>query len=171
MKKNIHIYKRLFWIPGFCLFFITSLHSQNSISIKASATVIDVAGIELITLKDMIVDEASADNKILDISPVSDEKAGKMLVRGKSNTTIRLTYVRDLFLVNAAGDGSIIFKYSVSGNRADNQGASQPLDQVERIVQFNEKGEYYLWLGGQVDLTNARPGSYNGEFTIQIEYI
>jgi hypothetical protein len=39
------------------------------------------------------------------------------------------------------------------------------------VVQFNEKGEYYLWLGGKVDLSKARPGSYDGEFTIQIEYI
>jgi hypothetical protein len=74
-------------------------------------------------------------------------------------------------LVNTTGDGVLSCKYLLSGFRSDNQGASQLLDQVERIVQFNEKGEYYLWLGGRVDLNNARPGNYDGEFTIQIEYI
>ena len=160
-----------FWITGCCLILMTVLNGQSTISIKASATVVQVEGIELITLKDLIIDEASSESKILNISPVVDENAGKMLVRGKVNSSVRLTYVKDLFLSNTTGDGSIIFKYSMSGNRTDNQMASQPLDQVERIIQFNEKGEYYLWLGGQVDLSNARPGSYAGEFTLQIEYI
>jgi hypothetical protein len=74
-------------------------------------------------------------------------------------------------LVNTSGDGTLVCKYSVSGFKSDNQRASQLLDQVERIVQFNENGEFYLWLGGRVDLTRARPGNYDGEFTIQIEYI
>ena len=155
----------------FFLFCISTLHCQTEISIKAAATVIEAAGIELITLKDITIDQASAQNGVLNISPLTDETAGKMLVKGKINSSIRLSYMNQLSLVNSSGDGTIIFQYVVSGNKSDNQRASQPLDQIERIVQFNEKGEYYLWLGGQVDLTNATPGSYDGEFTIQIEYI
>jgi hypothetical protein len=154
-----------------CIFLVASLQGQNSYSIKAAATVVETAGIELITLKDITIDEASAQNGILQISPLSDDKAGKMLVKGKSNSSIRLSYMNQLALQNTTGQGSIVFKYVVSGNKSDNQQASQPLDQIERIVQFNEKGEYYLWLGGEVNLSNAKPGSYDGEFTIQIEYI
>ena len=172
VKRIMPIYISSRFLLPVCLFFLVfGLNGQNSISIKASATVVEVAGIDLITLKDMVVDEASADSKIINISPLTDEKAGKMLVRGKANLSIRLTYVKDLFLMNTAGEGSIVVRYNVSGNKTDNQRASQPLDQVERIVQFNEKGEYYLWLGGQIDLSNSRPGNYDGEFTIQIEYI
>jgi hypothetical protein len=161
------------YIVLFLLVFLNNptLSGQNSISIRASATVVEATGIELITLKDINIDEASAQNGSLEISPLTSERAGKMLVKGKSNSSIRLSYLNQLALVNTSGDGTIVFQYVVSGNRTDNQNASQPLDQIERIVQFNERGEYYLWLGGTVDLTNATPGSYDGEFTIQIEYI
>jgi hypothetical protein len=161
------------YIVLFLLVFLNNptLSGQNSISIRASATVVEATGIELITLKDINIDEASAQNGSLEISPLTSERAGKMLVKGKSNSSIRLSYLNQLALVNTSGDGTIVFQNVVSGNRTDNQNASQPLDQIERIVQFNERGEYYLWLGGTVDLTNATPGSYDGEFTIQIEYI
>lgn len=161
------------YIVLFLLVFLNNptLSGQNSISIRASATVVEATGIELITLKDINIDEASAQNGSLEISPLTSERAGKMLVKGKSNSSIRLSYLNQLALVNSSGDGTIVFQYVVSGNRTDNQNASQPLDQIERIVQFNERGEYYLWLGGTVDLSNATPGSYDGEFTIQIEYI
>ena len=155
----------------FFIFLLSAVHGQNSISISASATVVESAGIELITLKDITVDESSAQNGSLDISPLTSDKAGKMLVKGKSNSSIRLSYMNQLALVNTTGDGSITFDYIVNGNKEDNQAASQPLDQIERIVQFNDRGEYYLWLGGHVDISNAQPGSYDGEFTIQIEYI
>jgi hypothetical protein len=145
--------------------------AQNSISIRASATVVEATGIELVPMKDMIIDESSAQDGILNISPVTDDKAGKILVKGKSNSSVRLTYLNEMLLVNTEGDGTLVCRYSVSGYKTDNQRASQILDMVERVVQFNEKGEFYLWLGGRVDLTKAKPGSYNGEFTIQIEYI
>lgn len=155
----------------FCLFLISSVRGQNSISIRASATVVEATGIQLIPIRDMIIDESSAQNGILDISPVTDEKAGKILVKGQINSSIRLSYLNEMALVNSAGDGTLVCKYSVSGYKSDNQRASQLLDMIERIVQFNEKGEYYLWLGGKIDLSRAKPGSYDGEFTIQIEYI
>jgi hypothetical protein len=133
--------------------------------------VVEATGIVLIPMQDMVIDEASARDGILNISPVNDAKAGKLLVKGKANTSIRLTYLNEIALVNSAGDGTLVCNYVVSGYKSDNQQASQPLDMVERVVQFNEKGEFYLWLGGTVDLTRARPGNYDGEFTIQIEYI
>ena len=172
MIQKTHIYNTFrLWSLLCCLFLTMALQGQNEISIRASANVVEVTGIELIPLKDMIVDEASAKDGLLDISPVTDEKAGKVLVKGKINAQVRLTYVRDMFLTNSSGDGSIIFKYVLSGFSSDNQHASQLLEQVERVVQFNEKGEYYLWLGGQVNLSDSKPGSYEGEFTIEIEYI
>lgn len=153
------------------LFIFTGLYSQTSGNIRAAASVVEATGIELIPMKDMVIDEASATDGILEISPVTDEKAGKMLVTGKASSSIRLSYLDEMSLVNTAGEGVLVCKYVLSGHRTDNQRASQLLDQVERVVQFNEKGEYYLWLGGKVNLSKARPGSYDGEFTIQIEYI
>jgi len=167
-KKYTHV---LFIVSMMLTVPFSTIMGQSSYSITASATVVEATGIELITLKDITIDETSAENGLLTISPLTDEKAGKMLIRGKPNSTIRLSYMNQLALVNTTGQGTIEFDYVVSGNKNDNQAASQPLDQVERIVQFSETGEYYLWLGGQVDLSKALPGNYDGEFTIEIEYV
>ena len=154
-----------------CLLFHQSIQAQASGTIHASATVVEATDIQLITMKDMFIDESAATNGILVISPVTDEKAGKILVKGRVNTSVRLSYLSEMSLVNTSGDGTIVCRYSVSGYKSDNQGASQLLDVVEKVVLLNEKGEFYLWLGGRVDLSRARPGDYDGEFTIQIEYI
>ena len=157
----------------FCFYFLfqQEMQAQTSGSIHASATVVEATDIQLITMKDMMIDQSAAQNGILTISPVTDEKAGKILVKGKVNSSIRLSYLNEMLLVNSSGDGTLVCKYSVSGYKSDNQRASQLLDVVERVVLLNENGEFYLWLGGTVDLSRAKPGNYDGEFTIQIEYI
>jgi hypothetical protein len=172
MKRTSYFYKACqVWIIAALFCSQANVKGQTSGNIRTAATVVEATGIELIPMKDMVIDEAGATNGILEISPVTDEKAGKMLVTGKPNSSVRLSYLDEMSLVNTAGEGTLVCKYVLSGHRTDNQRASQLLDQVERVVQFNDKGEYYLWLGGKVNLSNARPGSYDGEFTIQIEYI
>jgi hypothetical protein len=152
-------------------FSFLAAEAQTSGNIKATALVVEPTGIQLIPLEDMVIDESSSKDGFLNISPVTDEKAGKILVRGKAKSSVKLSYMNEMSLANPDGEGKLVCEYSVSGYQSDNQSASQPLDQVERVVQFNEKGEYYLWLGGKINFTHARPGSYEGEFTIQVEYI
>ncbi len=153
------------------LIFQPGIHAQSSISIRASATVIEVIDIQLVPLNDMVIDESYALNGIIDISPITGEQAGKILVKGKINSLIRLSYLAQQPIVNTTGDGMILCKYTVSGYQSDNQHASQILDSPAHVPQFNEKGEYYLWVGGRIDLNNARPGNYSGEFIFEIEYI
>ena len=162
---------RLMLASCLCFLFQQAIQAQASGTIHASATVVEATDIQLITMKDMFIDESAATNGILVISPVTDEKAGKILVKGRVNTSVRLSYLSEMSLVNTSDDGTIVCKYSVSGYKSDNQAASQLLDVVEKVVQLNEKGEFYLWLGGRVDLSHAKPGDYDGEFTVQIEYI
>lgn len=153
------------------LIFQPGIHAQPSISIQASATVIETREIEVVTIKDMIVDEAFAENGILNISPVTDLNAGVLLVKGRANAQMRITYTAQSALINNTGQGNLVFDYILSGFPSDNKQASEILDAQNHVPQFNEKGEYYLWVGGRVDLNNARPGNYDGDFTLQIEYI
>jgi len=160
-------------IFALCMFLIfqPGIHAQSSVNIRASATVVEATGIQLIPLNDMIIDESYAVNGIIDISPITGEQAGKILVKGKIDALIRLSYLAQQPIVNTSGPGMILCTYVVSGFQSDNQHASQLLDAVEHVPQFNEKGEYYLWVGGRIDLNNARPGNYEGEFIFEIEYI
>jgi hypothetical protein len=153
------------------LIFQPGIHAQPSVSIRASATVVEAIDIQLIPLNDMIIDESSALDGFLDISPITDVTAGKILVKGKINAMIRLSYLHQQVVVNTSGDGTLVFEYIVSGFPSDDQRASRFLDALDNVPQFNEKGEYYLWVGGRVNINNARPGNYEGEFILEIEYI
>jgi hypothetical protein len=166
---NKSIVRLLSFVLSLLLF--SNLHAQEAVSITASATVLEVSEIELVTIKDMTVDETFAENGILNISPVTDMNAGELLVKGRANAQMRITSPNQTVLVNTSGQGTLIFYYVISGFWSDNKQASEILYAPDRILQFNEEGQYYLWVGGRIDISNARPGNYEGEFVLEIEYI
>ncbi len=157
-----------------CLWMVpfTAVIAQSpSVSIKASARVVDMAEIEMITISDLQIDLNKAMNGIITIDPFSDSEAGVMMAKGRAGAYARITFEPETKLQNKFGKGEMIFTYKVNGYMMNNQEASEPLDAVERMIQLNADGNYYLWIGGQIDVSNARPGSYAGEFTLEIEYI
>ena len=156
------------------LFFFTSslfAQQQDKVTIKATATVVSNSEIELITLNDLVLDPALSHDGEIEISPKLDADAGKMLVKGKPEARIRLMFVPKMKLMNSRGKGYLTLDFQLSGFPGDNQQASEILDAVERVIFFNNSGEYYLWIGGMMDISHARPGSYEGEFTLEIEYL
>ena len=74
-------------------------------------------------------------------------------------------------IANSTGTGTLTLYYEMYGYQSDNQSASEPIDAVDRNLQISSDSQYYFWVGGRVDTNNARPGTYNGEFTLEIEYI
>ncbi len=143
-----------------------------SISITASATVMP-SNIELITISDMgILDAQLLQNgDTIYINPVMDPEAGIMRAHGQPNSEIRVSYLPEEQVTRREGPGSLVFVYEVSGFPGDSQRESELLDQLERELRFNEEGVFYFYIGGYVDLSDALPGNYDGEFTIEIEYI
>ncbi|HRZ48382.1 MAG TPA: hypothetical protein P5338_03200 [Bacteroidales bacterium] len=163
---------RLFWI--FTVLFISYFAGQaqtTSISIKASATVIDKKEIELITLNDLQIDESMADNGIIFVSSKLDAHAGKMLVKGRSGDQVLLNFQQELILYNTTGNGTLLFTYNICGYNADNQRAAEIYNTGEQKVTLSQTGEFYIWIGGRIDISSALPGHYDGEFTIEIEYV
>lgn len=144
---------------------------KTSVNIKAEATVIDKSEIELVTIKDLEIDASNAVNGIINVSAQRDSKAAVMLVKGRAESQFRVTFTPNVEIPNSAGKGSLSMHYEMYGYSSDNQGASEPIDAAERTLKINSKGQYYLWLGGNIDISKASPGKYNGEFTIEIEYI
>jgi 3-dehydroquinate dehydratase len=146
--------------------------SGQQISITASATVVG-APIELVTIAEMSLIQASQlqEEDQVYINPVFDPEAGIMKALGQPNASIRVSYISEREVFRREGPGSLTFHYEVSGLGMDSQRESELLDGLERELRFNESGEFYFWIGGRVDLGNALSGSYEGEFTIEIEYI
>jgi hypothetical protein len=165
--KNKYLLILLFFFPGNLLF---GQH-ESSVSIKVAATVVEKVDIELVTMKDMDIDIGMAkDGKII-ISAQRDAMAAKIMVKGKSTASFRVTFIPIAEVTNSNGSGSLELRYELYGYNTDNQSASEPIDAAARALQFNEEGKYYLWIGGYIDISKAQPGSYDGEFTLQIEYI
>jgi len=144
---------------------------STSVSIKATATVVDKAEIELVTIKQLDIDAGMAVNGIINVSAKRDGQAGVMMVKGRPDASFRISFAPVVQIQNRAGKGSLTLKYEMYGYSSDNQGASEPIDAAARTLKINSDGQYYFWLGGIIDISKARPGKYEGEFTLEIEYI
>lgn len=148
---------------------ISHAQENGSVNINVNARVIE--SIELITLKNMEFGQVQPGNKIMYISPIEDETAGKMVARGIPNARIEVSYFQDWELTSDRSDKKLQFYYEVAGNTKDNQETAELLLADNRELQLNEDGEYFFWIGGRTNVMEAEPGNYEGEFTIEIEYM
>lgn len=149
--------------------FPTLLYSQARVNIQVSAQV--MGSIEMITIETLNFLDAERSDAIITVDPLNSSNAGKMIARGSPGTEFRLNYLREQELTNIYGNSTLFFTYQVAGSGIDDQATAEMLDQEIRDLYFNEDGEFYLWIGGFVNLSEAGPGSYEGEFTVEIEYI
>ena len=134
-----------------------------------SAQVIE--SIEMVTQRDMQFGSVQPGQKQILIDPITDNRTGKMVALGSANARVRVSFVKERTLTSADGTSQLTFFYEIAGNDQDDQSSAELLQTDNRNLDLNSKGEYYFWIGGQVDIQNAKPGSYNGNFTIEVEHI
>jgi len=158
--------------------FASSMHpvglalAQNvasDVSIDVSAQVI--SSIEMITIQSMQLNGAETENNRIQINPQASANAGKMIAIGTPNSDIRISFLQQRELTRRNGSESLIFNYQLAGNAQDDQATAEILDSENRDFQFNSEGRFYIWVGGNVDISTATPGNYQGEFTLEIDYI
>lgn len=170
MKKSIRLIILTSVILG-CHLSVKSYgqNSVSSITISISATV--QSSIELITLSDINIGSVQPSQFEIYVEPNRDAGAGSMIARGLPESGISISYVEEHILTHAESNETLTFYYQVAGNSEDNQTAAEILDGFSRDLNFNAEGEFFLWVGGRVNIQNAVHGQYEGEFTIEIEYI
>lgn len=167
--------KRLFTLSLFLVLSMGRIHSViaqdalNKVSISVSAKVIST--IEMITIQSMNLSKAQAINNRIQINPQTSSNAGKMIAIGTPKSDIRISFLQQRELTRSNGSESLQFNYKVAGNTRDDQSTAEMLDHENRDFEFNDQGRFYLWIGGDVDISTATPGNYQGEFTLEIEYI
>lgn len=142
---------------------------SRSVNISVNATVI--GSIELTTIRNMQFGRVQPGQQIVDISPTQDAEAGKMVASGIPNSKIRISYNSEWELTNTQSSEPITFNYRVAGSETDDQDTAELLEIENRDLNFNSDGNYYFWIGGSTNISNVQPGNYEGEFTIEIEYI
>ncbi len=177
MNIFIKSYKHFLVLLMIILMHPALLVAQNqqgnpSVVIRASAEVIG-GDIDIETISDMGVIDAqrTQGGDELYINPVFDPEAGIMRASGTPGAQIRVSFLEEMQISRREGGGSIFFVYEISGYPGDNQRESELLTQIEHELRFNTEGEYYFYIGGRVDLSEALPGNYDGEFTLEIEYM
>jgi hypothetical protein len=164
------MYKKLLLL----LIFISSaslLYAQDNGGVNINVTAVVNGTIETITIQTIDFQGVERESSLINIDPVTSPRAGKLIARGAPNSDFQIDFVRQRELSNTEGTGILVFNYQISGNTIDEQDTSELLDQEIRDLTFNEEGEFFIWVGGNVDVGEVQPGSYEGEFTIEIEYI
>lgn len=159
----------LLFFSSFPIFAQSDNTESITANINVSAEVIQ--SIELITVNTMRFGNTQPGQREIYINPVNSLNAGFMIALGTPEAEFRLNYLPELELTKIDGQGTLNFTYEISGNSEENQSTSELLELDNRNIRFNNEGRYYIWVGGRVNIENAPPGNYEGDFTIEIDYI
>lgn len=150
---------------------LAQLNSDDAIVGRVLVNAQVIQSIELVTVNSMTFGSAQPGQRELYVNPINDANAGFMIAIGTPGLEFRLDYLNARRLTNVEGEGFLTFTYEISGNDIEDQDSSELLNNDNRSIRFNNEGRYYLWVGGRVNLENAQPGSYEGDFSIEIDYI
>lgn len=147
-----------------------SVYDPSVSSVTATASVV-ASTVQLFAIRNMdlaLYDFLGTD---LEINPVSDTRAAEMKILGVPKTTVRVTFDPNGILRHETENSAMVFNYRMSGNTTQVQSGSQLMPATNQVT-LGETGEYYLWLGGILSVSDQLfPGNYVLEFTIQLEYI
>lgn len=150
---------------------IAQSSAEDAVSANIRVDAVVIPSIELITVNTMTFGNMQPGQREIYINPVNSLNAGFMIAVGMPDSEFRLNYLPERELTQSDGNASLTFTYEISGNTVENQSTSELLEVDNRNIRFNDEGRYYIWIGGRVNLENAQPGNYEGDFTIEIDYI
>ena len=142
-----------------------------SLSMGVAVNIISSTSVDIVTLREMNLGNLQPSRGTIEINPVDDFEAGLLRAEGQPNTDVRISFLRERELVRVGGNETLLFQYVISSNLIEDQQSSEVLEPDNRDFFFNENGELYFWIGGFIDISSAVPGTYEGEFTIEVEYL
>lgn len=162
--------KRLILIL-FLAFLINSAKAQSSnVSIRTTAIVME--NLQMITVRDMDLISPPAVENTITVNPITSTYAGLFKILGSPNSKIKVNYtIRETLTEQNEGVGIIQAMYSLSAAPEDNQAASFLLTQGDAEVSIGSMGNVFIWLGAELDISQATQGNYVSEFVLEFEYI
>lgn len=141
----------------------------NNITVNVAASI--QTAVELITISNMNFGRINLDATEIRLDPRVDAGAGLMKATGRPNALIRISFLEERSLTRVGGGQPLNFTYIVAGSTTDSQLNSELLTRENRTMAFSSTGEYFFWIGGFAAIDNIEFGSYQGEFTIEVEYL
>ncbi|MFW6157686.1 MAG: hypothetical protein ACOC4S_02465 [Balneolaceae bacterium] len=170
--------KRLFYcLPLLCLLSMmmnSAVLAQsdvgNSIAIDVSASVVE-ATVDLVTIQEIQFQNVQPSQGEIHVDPLENANAGLLRAEGSPNAPVRIRFQPELELNRLEGTESLTFFYEVAGGLQDEQDTAELLEEDNRDLELNDQGHFYIWVGGRVNIENAVNGQYEGEFTLEVEYL
>lgn len=146
--------------------------SQTERRMQVTARAVITDNLMLYTMRDLDLINPVIDGDRLFVSPLESPFAGQFRINGSALTSVRVTYLIYEDIQEASGNGGIVnARYVLSGLPRDNQFQSILFAPTgEFNIQLGEDGQYFLWIGAELDLSRALPGEYFSEFIIEMEY-
>lgn len=139
--------------------------------IGVSVELVSLSSIDIETISNMNLGRVRPGDEEIFIDPRTDPGAGLMRAIGKPNSTVRISFQEERELVRVGGGNVIQFTYLVAGNTIEDQVSAEPLLLENRDLVLSQTGEYFFWIGGRLTLEGVEFGQYEGEFTIEIDYL
>lgn len=149
---------------------VDNSNTLGSGTINVAATIAVPAEVQLTTLRNMSLDQQLSSRGRVFIDPVTDSQAGLLRAEGEPDAVVQISFVQEQILSHVDGGNDVLFEFLIAGNEIEDQASAEVLDLENREYSLNEEGEYYFWIGGEVNLENASRGTYDGLFTVEIEY-
>ena len=148
-----------------------TIRGQGFNRVTTSASVVET--LQLITIRDIVLITPTFEENEIFVSPTESPYAGHFRIFGSNQSTVRVTYLQKETIEEIGGNGGFIeVEYVLSGNSEDNQNQSLLLGSTgEFNIQMNQTGEYFLWVGAVILISQGAAGEYLSEFTIELEYI
>lgn len=136
--------------------------------INISATVVEQ--IEVITLSDIDAGIVLPGQEEKLISPITDDGAGVLRLEGQGNSSIQVSYSKQVTMTNLSTNQPLLMNYLLSGGPENNQSASALFTSNPATVVLNTEGVYFIWIGVRFSLENLVPGQYDGDFIVEVDY-
>lgn len=143
---------------------------RSSLTVRATATVSD--NLQMLTIRDLDLINPSVIESQIMVSPITSSYAGMFKISGNSGARVRITFLQTEILEEQnEGRGKVLVEYYLSSSGQDVQSQSTLLDVREAVMTLRKDGVLFVWLGANLDLSNATPGLYLSEFSIELEYV
>lgn len=152
-------------------FIVLETQAQSrSFSIRATAIVME--NLQMIPVRDLDLISPPIVGNTISVNPITSTYAGMFKILGSPNARVRINYTpRETLVEQNEGIGVVQAVYSMSAAPEDNQSASFLLTQGNADVTIGQMGVVFIWLGAELDISQATQGNYVSEFVLEFEYM
>lgn len=107
---------------------------------------------------------------ITNTDDLSQPGSGFAVANGVAGASFQISFPPDILLINSTTGATLLLRYTIAHAPIVEQSSANIVNEGVQTFTMNEKGEYYFWFGGSVNISTIEEGTYEGDFFIEVEY-